>query len=151
MSEPHSRFSEGRRSESEVYFGAWARPSHIKRNICSSIVAASACWVNNRARLVTEDWQDAVGLRRCVISSRRWWIACGQEPVLPAWPPPTLWKTRRRCCLPCGWVLWYTESCVVETMMQGFCFQVRMCVAQSTSLPKIAGYGDLQSSSKRVD
>ncbi|KAM9340232.1 brevican core protein-like [Symphorus nematophorus] len=30
-----------------------------------------ACWVNNRARLVTESWQDAAGLRRRVISSRR--------------------------------------------------------------------------------
>ncbi|KAG7240979.1 hypothetical protein INR49_026157 [Caranx melampygus] len=30
-----------------------------------------ACWVNNRDRLVTEHWQDAAGLRRRVISSRR--------------------------------------------------------------------------------
>lgn len=44
-----------------------------------TVAASSVCWVKTRARLVTESWQHAARLRRCVISSRRWWIACGQE------------------------------------------------------------------------
>lgn len=46
-------------------------------NSCSFLAAASVCRVKNRARLVTESWRDAATLRRCVISSRRWWIARG--------------------------------------------------------------------------
>lgn len=74
-------------------------------NICSIIMAASVCWVNNRARLVTEGWQDASGLRRCVISYRRWWIACGQEPVLPA-----SLENQRSCCW--SWVFVIHRLCV---------------------------------------
>lgn len=66
-------------------------PSWLPRGgrVRSLWAGCHACWVNNRARLAMESWQDASGPRRRVINSRRWWMACGQSLVLAAshWKP----------------------------------------------------------------
>lgn len=69
-----------------------------------------------------ENWRDFFGLGRCVISPRRWWIACGQELVLPASSPE---KKNQESLLSAAWLRFFflfsdTQSCVVETEMQRF-------------------------------
>lgn len=91
-----------------------------------------ACWVNNRAGLVTERWHGAAGLRRRVISSRRWWMACGEESALPA----SLLKLSEICFF-FFFALWsspeihFLWSC--RTLAQRFCYVYEKVLAKQAS------------------